>query len=71
MMTLYFTAALIGLSFTILQLATQTLAGAISKPSDRARNFSMLSIGYATANFIGPLLAGVIQTLLNAMKLFQ
>ena len=34
-----------------LQLATQTLAGAIAGSADRARNFSRLSLGFASANF--------------------
>jgi predicted MFS family arabinose efflux permease len=60
MLTLYFTASLIGLAFMALQLATQTLAGAIAKPEDRARNFSLLSLGFALANFTGPLLTGFL-----------
>lgn len=58
--TLYFAASLLGVSFTIFQLATQTLAGAIAAPAERTRNFSLLSLGYATANFSGPLIAGVL-----------
>lgn len=58
--TLYFAASLLGVSFMIFQLATQTLAGAIAGPSERARNFSLLSLGYALANLTGPLLAGVL-----------
>jgi MFS family permease len=58
--TLYFTATLIGIAFMALQLATQTLAGAIAKPSERARNFSLLSVGFALANFSGPLLTGFL-----------
>ena len=53
--TLYFAASLLGLSFMVFQLATQTLAGAIASPSERARNFSFLSLGLASANFTGPL----------------
>ena len=60
MTALYFTAALLGLSFMVLQLATQTLAGAIAGGSDRARNFSLLSLGYALANFAGPLVTGML-----------
>jgi MFS family permease len=58
--TLYVTATLIGVSFMIFQLAIQTLAGAMSEPAVRARNFSWLSLGYAMANFTGPLLGGVL-----------
>ncbi len=58
--TLYFSASLLGVSFMSFQLATQTLAGAIAAPSERARNFSLVSLGFASANFIGPLLAGML-----------
>lgn len=60
MTALYFSAALLGLAFMVLQLATQTLAGAIASGTDRARNFSLLSLGYASANFGGPLLTGIL-----------
>jgi MFS family permease len=57
---MYFTASLLGISFMSLQLATQTLAGAIAGPEERARNFSYLSLGFALANLTGPLLAGIL-----------
>jgi MFS family permease len=60
MWTLYITASLIGLAFMALQLATQTLAGAVAKPEERARNFSLVSLGFAVANFGGPLLTGYL-----------
>jgi MFS family permease len=58
--TLYFVASLLGISFMVFQLSIQTLVGAIAGPEGRARNFSLLSLGYASANFSGPLLAGVL-----------
>src|SRR5687767_2894029 len=60
MVTLYFSVTLLGVAFMALQLATQTLAGAIAKREDRARNFSLLSLGFALANFSGPLLTGIL-----------
>ena len=60
MPTIYMTASLLGLAFMALQLATQTLAGAIAAPAERARNFSLLSLGFALANFSGPLLTGFL-----------
>src|SRR3954452_22878873 len=60
MATIYVTASLIGLAFMALQLGTQTLAGAIARPAERARNFSLLSLGFAMANFSGPLLTGYL-----------
>lgn len=58
--TLYFTATLLGISFMAFQIATQTLVGAMSAPSRRAHNFNLISLGFASANFTGPLLAGVL-----------
>lgn len=58
--TLYFVASLLGISFMTFQLSIQTLVGAIAGPEGRARNFSLLSLGYASANFSGPLIAGVL-----------
>ena len=58
--TLYFVATLLGMSFMMFQLSVQTLVGAIAGPAGRARNFSLLSLGFASANFTGPLIAGVL-----------
>ena len=60
MTALYLSAALLGLAFMVLQVATQTLAGAIAGGTDRARNLSLLSLGYASANFGGPLMTGIL-----------
>jgi MFS family permease len=57
---LYVTVCVLGVSFMFFQLASQTLAGAISDPSTRARNFSWVSLGFASANFTGPLLSGFL-----------
>ena len=57
---LYATACLLGVGFMALQLAVQTLTGAIAGKDERARNFSWLSIGFATANLTGPLLTGFL-----------
>lgn len=65
MAMMYFTASLLGIAFMALQIATQTLAGAIAGPSERARNFSHLSLGFALANLTGPLLAGFLIDLIG------
>lgn len=58
--TLYVTATLLGIGFMALQLGVQTLAGAIARVEDRSRNFSFIALGFATANFAGPLLTGYL-----------
>jgi len=48
-----------GVLLGINNVALQQLAGALSSPADRARNFSNLALTGATGNLAGPLLAGV------------
>lgn len=68
--SLYFVASLLGVSFMVFQLALQTLVGGISGPERRARNYSLLSLGYASANFSGPLVAGVLIDHVGHVKTF-
>jgi MFS family permease len=55
---LFVAAPLIGVAFTGFQVAAQNAVGQLGGPSFRARNFSMLALGYSISLFIGPLLAG-------------
>lgn len=55
---LFVTALLMGAAFVFHNVSVQSLTGAYGKPEDRARNFNILTIGYAVSSFIGPLIAG-------------
>ncbi len=55
---LYFLAALLGTGFVFYNVAAQNIAGAIGPRSERAKNFSTLSLGYSLSSLIGPLAAG-------------
>jgi MFS family permease len=55
---LYATAALMGAAFVFYNVSIQNLAGAWGRPEDRARNFSLLTIGYSLSSLAGPLIAG-------------
>ena len=55
---LYLSAALLGAAFMAFQLATQRVVGDIGEPSECARNFAMLALGYSASGFLGPLIAG-------------
>lgn len=68
--SLYFVATLLGVSFMTFQLSIQTLIGGIAGPEQRARNYSWLSLGYASANFSGPLIAGVLIDHVGHVKTF-
>ena len=55
---LFMSAPLLGVSFMAWQVAAQKGTGALGDPVDRARNFSMLAMGYSISGFVGPLIAG-------------
>jgi MFS family permease len=59
MTALYVAAALSGLALAILHVLAQNLVGLMSKPAERARNFSNFSMIGASTNFVGPLIAGL------------
>jgi MFS family permease len=57
---LYVVTSLLGASFMLFQVSAQNATGAFGPPSERAKNFSMLALGYSTSGFCGPLLAGLL-----------
>jgi MFS family permease len=56
--TLFASAVVIGAGFMLFQVAAQNATGELGPPSARARNFSMLALGYSVSGFVGPLVAG-------------
>ena len=56
--SLFVGATLLGIGFMAFQLAAQNTTGEIGGPAARARNFSLLALGYSVSSFVGPLLAG-------------
>jgi MFS family permease len=57
---LFFATSLIGVSFMLFQVAAQNATGALGPPSERAKNFSLLALGYSISGFVGPLTAGLL-----------
>jgi MFS family permease len=57
---LFVSTSLIGVSFMLFQISMQNATGAFGPPSERARNFSLLALGYSISLFGGPLLAGFL-----------
>jgi MFS family permease len=55
---LFASATIIGGGFMTFQVATQNATGELGGPAERARNFSLLALGYSMSGFIGPLVAG-------------
>jgi len=55
---LYVAGTMIGVAFSFYNVLLQNLVGTLSKPHERAKNFSNSSLVGASTNFAGPLLAG-------------
>src|SRR6185436_2356989 len=51
-------AILMGAAFQFFFVPTQGITGALGGPEDRARNYSLLALGFSIASFLGPLVAG-------------
>ena len=56
---LFVAAALNGFAFAFFSVALQNLIGMMSLAKDRTHNFSVFSLMVASANFVGPLFAGL------------
>lgn len=56
---LYGAAALNGLALAFFHVTLQNSIGTLSRPENRARNFSNFSLIGAVTSFVGPLLAGI------------
>lgn len=56
--SLFAAATLLGVGFMVFQLAAQNATGELGGPAARARNFSLLALGYSVSGFAGPLAAG-------------
>jgi len=55
---LFASSAVVGLMFMTFQVAAQNATGAMAAPDERARNFSLLALGYSVSGLLGPLAAG-------------
>jgi MFS family permease len=60
-MPVFFISALLcGFAFSTFTIAVQHITGELGGPSERARNYSLLSVGNSFSVFAGPLLAGFV-----------
>lgn len=55
---LYVMALVVGTAFQFFFVPVQGITGALGGPEHRARNYSLLAIGFSIASFLGPLIAG-------------
>jgi predicted MFS family arabinose efflux permease len=52
-------ATLVGSSFALFHICVQHMVGEMSDPTRRRDNFSLLALGFAISNFLGPTISGV------------
>ncbi|MFN7087786.1 MAG: MFS transporter [Burkholderiales bacterium] len=57
---LFVAAAVTGAGFIFVQVSMQALTGSLGSGEARTRNFNLYSLAIATADFIGPVLAGFL-----------
>jgi MFS family permease len=56
---LYAVSVVVGSGAMLSHIASHNAVGAIGTPPDRPRNFTLISLAFSTATFVGPVLAGV------------
>ena len=56
---LYATSVIVGLAFMLVNVAAYHAVGELSRPEDRAVNFSYVALGFSTSSFIAPIFSGV------------
>jgi MFS family permease len=59
MAVLYATCVIVGLAFMLVNVAAYHAVGELSRPEDRAINFSYVALGFSTSSFIAPIFSGV------------
>ncbi len=57
---LYVAAAVTGAGFIFVQVSMQALTGALGAGETRTRNFNLYALAIATADFVGPVCAGLL-----------
>lgn len=70
MTTLYISALLIGSAFHFFFVSVHGTAGGVGGPENRARNYSLVSLGFSGAGLIGPFVSGFAIDHLGHLKAF-
>ena len=70
LLTLYLSALLIGSSFHFFFVSVHGTAGGVGGPQNRARNYSLVSLGFSAARLIGPFTSGLAIDYLGHLNAF-
>ncbi len=71
MITLYFSALLLGTSFHFFFVTVTGIAGGIGGVEKRSRNYALVSLGFSAAGFLGPMAAGFAIDYLGHLPAFM
>ena len=69
--TLYISALLVGSSFHFFFVSVHGTTGGVGGPGNRARNYSIVSLGFSTAGLIGPFVSGLAIDHLGHLNAFR
>jgi MFS family permease len=67
---LFVVSVLAGSGFMLFHIAVNHATGALGTPDDRMKNFSILALGFSTANFLGPTVTGFAIDLIGNRNTF-
>ena len=67
---LFVVSALAGSGFMLFHIAINHATGELGAPEDRMKNFSILALGFSTANFLGPTVSGFAIDLIGNRNTF-
>ncbi len=68
--TLYVAALVLGLFHQVFSIPLEVIVGGIGGAENRARNYSVVSMGWSGANFLGPIIAGLSIDYLGHLQVF-
>lgn len=68
--TLYVAALVLGLFHQVFSIPLEAIVGGIGGAEARARNYSVISMGWSGANFLGPIIAGFSIDYLGHLQVF-
>ena len=68
--TLFVLAFVNGLGHLVFSIPLEAAVGGVGGPQHRARNYALITMGWSIANFLGPLIAGILIDTIGHQRVF-
>ena len=68
--TLCALALLVGLGHLVFSIPIEAAVGGVGGPQHRARNYALITMGWSLANFVGPLITGIMIDTIGNQRVF-